>query len=195
MSTVKLSEYAKMNSVTWRTAFRWYQDGKINGARKTPGGSIVVDLDDEDDTVLSTVTYARVSNSSRRKTDLEYQSERLKRYCLNNGWTIDNEYKEVGSGLNDNRKKLLKILNSDIPLRVVIEHKDRLTRFGFNYIKTCVEKNGGIIVVVNTKETEKEELVEDFVSVITSFCARIYGRRRSERKKSEIMGVVNDNAD
>lgn len=191
--TVKLSEYASMNSVTWRTAFRWFQEGKIDGARKTPGGSIVVDIDDRgDEPELKTVTYARVSHSSRRKTDLEYQSQRLKEYCLNNGWKVDKEYKEVDSGLNDSRKKLMEIISYSHPIRVVVEHKDRLTRFGFPYIECAIKNNGGEIVVINTKEDEKDELMEDFVSIITSFCARIYGRRRSERKRTAIVEVIDD---
>lgn len=193
LKTIKLSEYAKMNSVTWRTAFRWFQEGKIDNARRTPGGSIVVDIEDTDNgNLITTVTYARVSNSSRRKTDLEYQSKRLREYCHQKGWEVQREYKEVGSGLNDSRKKLLKVISSPQPVRVVVEHKDRLTRFGFSYIECAVKNNGGEIVVINTKEGEKGELIEDFVSVITSFCARIYGKRRSERKRIEIMEVVNN---
>lgn len=78
------------------------------------------------------------------------------------------------------------------PLRVVVEHKDRLTRFGFPYIECAIKNNGGEIVVINTKEDEKDELMEDFVSIITSFCARIYGRRRSERKGTAIIEVIDD---
>lgn len=77
-------------------------------------------------------------------------------------------------------------------MRVVVEHKDRLTRFGFTYIECAVKNNGGEIVVINTKEDEKDELMEDFVSIITSFCARIYGKRRSERKRIAITEVIDD---
>jgi len=192
MPTIKLSEYAKRNSVTWRTAFRWYQEGKISTARKTPGGSIVVDLPDEDKDDLITVTYARVSNSDRRNTDLVYQSERLQKYCQQNHWAIDTNYKEVGSGLNDQRKQLLSMLKRPENLRIVVEHKDRLTRFGFNYLEALLNKHGSEIVVINETENDEEDLIQDLVSIVTSFCARIYGRRRAERKQIEILRVVQD---
>ena len=192
MPTIKLSEYAKRNSVTWRTAFRWYQEGKISTARKTPGGSIVVDLPDEDKDDLITVTYARVSNSARRNTDLVYQSERLQKYCQQNHWAIDTNYKEVGSGLNDQRKQLLSMLKRPENLRIVVEHKDRLTRFGFNYLEALLNKHGSEIVVINETENDEEDLIQDLVSIVTSFCARIYGRRRAERKQIEILRVVQD---
>lgn len=65
-----------------------------------------------------------------------------------------------------------------------MEHKDRLSRFGFNYIKLLFH---GEIVVINETEEKESELVEDLVSIITSFCARIYGNRRSKRKTEKII--------
>ena len=78
----------------------------------------------------------------------------------------------------------MKILTDKKATRLVVEHKDRLTRFGFNYIKTLFSECE--IVVVNEVES-KEDLFEDFVSLVTSFCARIYGRRRSRRKTEELI--------
>ena len=190
MSTIKLSEYAKMNAVTWRTAFSWFQEGKIPSARKTPGGSIVVDVED-DQSPLQTITYARVSNSGRKNTDLVRQHERLLQFCQSQGWEVSKSFKEVSSGLNDNRRELNKILDSPRNIRLVIEHKDRLTRFGFHYIERLLKTHGSEIVVINQKEDE-EDLVEDLVSIITSFCARIYGRRRAERKVVAITEVLNN---
>lgn len=180
---MKLSEYAKRNDVTWRTAYRWYQEGKIPGAHKTPGGSIVVPDDEKESAQGKTVIYARVSNSSRRKTDLEYQAQRLVHFCIAHGWTVDEVIKEVGSGLNDKRPKLLSLLLDEEPIsRIVVEHKDRITRFGFSYIEALTQNRGCEIVVVNKADDDKEELIEDFTSIITSFCARIYGQRRGKRK-------------
>lgn len=102
------------------------------------------------------------------------------------------ENKEVGSGLSDSRKMLTSIISNPSPLRVVVEYKDRLTRFGFRYIEFAIKNNGGEIIVINTKKNDKEELMEDFVSIITSFCARIYGKRRSERKNLAIKEVIDD---
>lgn len=188
---MKLSEYAKQNNVTWRTAYRWFQEGKIPGAEYTPGGSIIVkDVKDMDDTGIN-VIYARVSNSSRRKTDLEYQAQRLVDFTTANGWTVDKVVKEVGSGLNDNRKLLNGLFQSDEKIdRIIVEHKDRLTRFGYKYIEMLAEKQGTEIVVVNKSTEDKDDLVEDLVSIITSFCARIYGQRRSKRKTEEMTEIL-----
>jgi predicted site-specific integrase-resolvase len=113
---------------------------------------------------------------------LEAQAERLALFCAAKGWQIREDIREVGSGLNDLRPKLLKLLKEGRVTRLVVEHKDRLARFGVSYIEECVAKFGGEIFVVNEAAGHKEDLVQDFVSVITSFCAKIYGQRRSKRK-------------
>ena len=68
-----------------------------------------------------------------------------------------------------------------------MEHKDRLTRFVFNYIETLLKNRGGEIVVINQVTSDKEDLIQDFISVITSFCARIYGQRRSKRSTEKLI--------
>ncbi len=70
---------------------------------------------------------------------------------------------------------------------IVVEHKDRLTRFGFNYIKILLDKSGKTVEVVNEAEDGKQDLMQDFVSIITSFCARLYGLRRSKRKTEQLI--------
>ena len=70
---------------------------------------------------------------------------------------------------------------------IVVEHKDRLTRFGFNYIEQLLNNEDRKIEVVNIEENSKEDLIQDFVSVITSFCARVYGLRRSKRKTEKLI--------
>lgn len=100
---------------------------------------------------------------------------------------INYEVSEVGSGLNDNRKKLLKLLEDPQVTTIIVEHKDRLTRFGFNYIETLLKNRGGEIVVINQVTSDKEDLIQDFISVITSFCARIYGQRRSKRSTEKLI--------
>ena len=180
---MKLSEYAKKNSISYRTAWRHYKLGLIPNAKQLSTGTIVV----EDDTNISakeyTIIYARVSSSENR-INLDSQAKRLEQFCLAKGWIINEIVKECASGLNDNRPKLMKILTEKKATRLVVEHKDRLTRFGFNYIKVLYPECE--IVIVNEVES-KEDLFEDFVSLVTSFCARIYGRRRSKRKTEELI--------
>ena len=186
-----LSAYAKNLGIGYRTAWNHFKAGKIKGAYKLESGTIIVPDDVIEDT-LSTVIYSRVS-SSQNKDNLETQADRLGKWATLNGYIISDVVKEVGSGLNDKRKKLLKLLNDKTVGYIIIEHKDRLTRFGFNYIESLLKNRGGGIIVVNTVDSDKEDLVQDFISVITSFCARIYGQRRSKRKTEKLLEDLKTN--
>lgn len=182
---IKLTEYAKKMGVHRRTAWLWFKNGRIPNARQTPTGLILIDVPDDNkqEAREKTVVYCRVS-SSMNKGNLETQAKRVSDYCAAKGWTVSAVIKEVGSGLNDSRKLLTKVLSDKLVKRIVVEHKDRLTRFGFNYIKTLFS---GEIVVINEAEGDKEDLMSDFVSVITSFCARIYGLRRNRRRTEKLL--------
>jgi predicted site-specific integrase-resolvase len=143
---MRLPEYAEKMGVAQLTARRWFHAGQIPGAYQLPTGTIIVP-DPEPPTKKETkglnIIYARVSNNSRRHTDLEYQAQRLVEYAMANGYTIDRVIKEVGSGLNDKRKQLDSLLRSDANIkRIIIEHRDRLTRFGMNYLEILAEKQG-----------------------------------------------------
>ncbi|MCL0064268.1 IS607 family transposase, partial [Dehalococcoidia bacterium] len=133
--------------------------------------------------------YARVS-SAENKNNLDSQAERLREYCIAKGYRIHKVIKEVGSGVNDNRRKLNALLNDDNYALIVVEHKARLTRFGFNYIRLLLQKTGKDIEVVNEADDDKQDLMQDFISIITSFCARIYGLRRSKRKAEKIIAEL-----
>jgi predicted site-specific integrase-resolvase len=138
---------------------------------------------------MNIVTYARVS-SSENKANLETQSQRLIDFCNANGWKTHENITEIGSGLNDNRSKLNKILELGTPTKLVVEHKDRLTRFGFKYLEILCKHIGCEIVVINEAINDKEDLIQDFISVITSFCARIYGQRRTKRNTEKLIAEL-----
>jgi len=137
--------------------------------------------------------YARVS-SNENKTNLESQADRLKEFAIAKGYTITHIVKEVGSGVNDNRKKLLKLLQKSDYGILLVEHKDRLTRFGFAYIKTLLEDKGVRVEVVNEAEDETSDLMKDLISIIYSFSARMYGLRRSKRKTEKIIKCLQEEA-
>lgn len=183
---MKLSEYAKRNSISYQTAWHHFKDGLIPNARQLPSGTVVVDEVVENNKDEYVIVYARVS-SSENKSNLNTQAERLCQYCTANGWTVNEVVKECASGLNDNRTKLSKILSERKATKLVIEHKDRLTRFGFNYIKLLL--NDCDIIVVNECETD-QDLFEDFVSLVTSFCARIYGKKITKRKTEQLIQAL-----
>lgn len=186
-----LSDYSKKLGISYRTAWNHFKAGKIKGAYKLESGTIIVP-DVEKGKNLKTIVYSRVS-SSENKPNLETQAERLSQWATLNGYTISDVIKEVGSGLNDNRKKLLRVLSDETVGFIIVEHKDRLTRFGFNYIETLLKNRGGSVIVVNQVDNDKEDLIQDFISVITSFCARIYGQRRSKRKTEKLLENLETN--
>ena len=142
--------------------------------------------EDAPDRPVKVVCYARVS-SSQNKDNLERQADRIVKYANASGFSVSNVIKETGSGLNDNRPKLTKLLTDIEVTHIIVEHKDRLTRFGFNYIKNWMASRQCKIIIINKVETDKEDLMQDFVSLVTSFVARLYGLRRSKRKTEQLI--------
>jgi len=190
---IKLSEYAKKNRLTYRGAYNHWQSGILKG-KQLATGTILVEEDEEiiqPNSNMRIATYARVS-SPENKNNLEKQSERLRNYASIRGYKIIKEVKEVGSGLNDERKKLYDILTDNSIDIILVEHKDRIARFGLNYISALLEKQNRKIEIINEANNGEEGLMEDFVSIITSFCARLYGKRRSKRKTEQIIKDLND---
>ena len=191
MKIIKLSEYAKLHSVTYRTAWNWYKAGKIRDAFKDEYGNILVKIKEETPIENRVAIYARVSSNENKK-NLEAQADRLKQYAIAKGYQIAYVVKEVGSGVNDNRKKLLSLLQKDDYGILLVEHKDRLTRFGFNYIKSLLEKEKKRIEVVNEAEDNKSDLMQDLISILYSFSARLYGLKRSKRKTEKIIRCLKE---
>jgi len=191
---MKLSDYAKKLGIGYRAAWDLYKNGHLQGFQ-LPTGTIIITQEDNITFPHSSpkvVTYARVS-SSENKDNLEKQSERLKNYCSAKGYVIYKEVKEIGSGVNDNRKQLNQLFSDNNYTILIVEHKDRLTRFGFNYIDILMQQLNKKIEVINEAENGKEDIVQDFVSIITSFCAKIYGNRRCKRKTEKIIEELNNN--
>ena len=184
---MKLSQYAKVHNVTYRTAWNRYKLGKIANARVDGTGHVVID-DSRSDAPEKTAVYARVS-SSENKPNLWSQSKRVQEFCAAKGWVVSMVVEECGSGLNDSRAKLLKLITDPTVTRIVVEHKDRLTRFGFNYIAALWK---GEVVVINEVAEDEKDLMQDFVSLVTSFTARLYGRRRSKRNTEKLIKELRD---
>jgi putative resolvase len=187
---MKLSAWAKLNSLQYKSAHRLFQRGLVPGARQLPSGTIVVD-EEKPARKEHTVVYARVS-SSENKSNLDAQADRVSAFCAAKGWVVRDVIKECASGLNDQRPKLLALLTSGEPTRIVVEHKDRLTRFGFEYIRSLFT---GEIVIVNEVVEDESDLMQDFVSLVTSFCARLYGRRRSRRRTEALIKELSEQND
>src|SRR5260221_4876600 len=189
---MKLSDWARKNGLTYQTAFNLFKANKLPcKVLQLETGTILVEenisINSKD---LKTYIYVRVS-STNKKDDLERQAKRCEEFCFNNGWTVEHIVKEVASGMNDNRKKLLKLLDKN-PKRVVVEHKDRLTRFGFNYFNHVLPMLGYEVVVINKDTEEENDLMKDLIAVITSFCCRLYGLRKGNNKINKIKEIIKE---
>jgi len=185
---MKLSQYAKQAGISYKTAWRWYKAGTLD-AYQTPTGMVIVrDPQMERIGTGRIALYARVS-SADQKSDLERQVQRLRDYAAARGYQVAKEVTEIASGLNESRPKFLKLLADATIGTIIVEHKDRSTRFGWNYITTLMEAQGRRMEAVFPDET-KDDLVNDFVSIITSMAARMYGRRGSRRKAERIKQCV-----
>jgi predicted site-specific integrase-resolvase len=184
-----LKDYAKEKGIKYRAAWNRYKAGKIEGAFQDEMGNILIDENRHKPHYV--VCYCRVS-SSQNKDNLEKQAERLTAYCAAKGYKVDQLVKECASGLNDKRPKLMKILENPDVTRIVVEHHDRLTRFGFNYLERWMAAKGCEIEVINPAANDKEDLMKDFVSLVTSFTARLYGLRRSKRKTEQLIQQLNN---
>ena len=182
---MKLSEWAKRNGISYKTAWRWIKQGRFPVPyEQTPSGTILVrDTHDEDGIVA---IYARVS-SSDQKGDLDRQIARLLEYANRQGWAVAQTVGEVGSDLNGHCPKLLKLLADPRVKTIVVEHRDRLMRFGFEYVEAALRAQGRRIAVVDSGEV-KDDLVQDMIEVLTSFCARLYGRRSAKNKAKKDAG-------
>jgi predicted site-specific integrase-resolvase len=182
---MKLSTYAKQLGISYQTAWRLFKDGKLN-AYQLPTGTVIVREEESQGSEQSVAIYCRVS-SSENKGNLESQKKRLLDYCAAKGYKVSRVITEVGSGINDTRKQWLSLLQDRMVRIIVVEHKDRFTRFGFTGYKTLLNADGRDIEVVNEAENGKEDLLQDLVSIITSFCTRLYGQRRCKRKTEKII--------
>jgi putative resolvase len=189
---MKLSAYARQVGVSYRTAFRWFKSGMIQG-HQMDTGTILITEPLETPTAPGYPTkvaiYTRVS-AAENKEDLDGQAKRLQDYCAAKGYPVALVVKEIGSGVNDTRPKLMKLLTDPSVTRIVVEHKDRLTCFGFNYIEQLLKLQDRSIEVINLAENGKEDLAQDFVSIVTSFCARLYGQRGSKRRTERIIAEL-----
>ncbi len=151
-----------------------------------PTGTILVK---EPETAPQAVAlYARVA-SADQKADLDRQIARLAAYASQQGWAVTKVVSEIGSGMNGHRPKLLGVLSDPKLTTIVVEHRDRLMRFGFEYVEAALAAQGRRIVVVEPGEV-KDDLVQDMIEVLTSFCARLSGRRSARNRAERALEAV-----
>lgn len=180
---MKLSEYARLHDIQYRSAWNRFKAGRIPGAYKDEMGTIIVPDESKGFSLKDAAIYARVSDPAKRRNQLPAQQKRVEEWAVANGYHIVASVAEVGSGVNDRRRKLAALLRREDWGTLIVEHKDRLTRFGFNWFTLFAETRGRRILVVNEASDDTADLVQDLIAIIYSFSARLYGKRRSERAK------------
>lgn len=194
---VNLAEWAEKNGIARVTAYRWFRDGKLPVPARKVGGLILVDDVGDDHRVdrVETVVYARVSSADQRD-DLDRQVGRVTAWATSQDLVVDRVVTEVGSALNGHRRKFLGLLRDPSVGRIVVEHRDRFCRFGSEYVEAALAAQGRELVVVDPAEVD-DDLVRDMTELLTSMCARLYGKRAANNRARRAMesAAVGDEVD
>jgi len=191
----KPKEFASMLGVSVITLQRWDNEGNLVAYRNPKGRRYYTATQyreyigiQEENKVGKTVIYARVSNQNQKK-ELENQIEFLRTFANAKGWIVDDILKDIGSGQNYKRKnwnELLDLVQKREIKTIIISHKDRFARFGYEWFEGFLQKCGVEMVVVNNETlSPQEELVQDLISIIHVFSCRIDGLRKYKKKLKE----------
>ena len=210
------AESCAMLGVTRWTLDKWEKAGELESVR-TKGGHrryrqsdinrIMGVESNTSDNVGAVVAYLRVSSHDQKaKGDLDRQKARVLEHCLKKKYNVEYVFSEVGSGMNDNRSKLKRIFHlvrSHLITRVIVEHKDILTRFNYSFLESFFSSHGVTIECLEEilpksyvdeaprSSRRVAELVEDVIALMASMSAKIYGRSAANRKKKGHLSVVN----
>jgi putative resolvase len=191
----RVKEFAERIRKSPDTLRRWDKEGKLP-AKRSAGGHRYYDESDVRKALgieiplsdKKTIVYCRVSSRSQLP-DLKSQVESMRTYCLGAGIAVNQWLEEIGGGMNFKRKLFLEIIDrierGEIA-KLIIAHKDRLVRFGFDFFEIFAQKHGCEIVVVNQEQlSPQEEMVQDLMAIVHCFSSRLYGLRTYKAKIKE----------
>ena len=151
-----------------------------------PTGTVIVHA--EAPKATGVALYARVS-SADQKNDLDRQLARLTEFAVANKLPVVDVVKEVGSGMNGHRRGLLRLLRDPKAQTIIVEHRDRLMRFGFEYVESTLAAQGRSVMVIEPEEMT-DDIVRDLHEVIVSMCARLYGKRSAKNRAKKAMDAL-----
>lgn len=178
---MKLSDWARANGIHPKTALRWHERGVLPvPTRRVGPRTILVEAPAQSGAGRGAALYARVASHDQRD-DLQRQMGRLTEWAAGQGLVVTQAVTEVGSGMNGSRPQLRRLLADASVGCIVVEHRDRLARLGSEYIEAALVGAGRRLVVVDAAEVE-DDLVRDLTEVLTSLCARLYGRRSARTR-------------
>nr|WTB28766.1 IS607 family transposase [Streptomyces sp. NBC_00830] len=185
---MKLSEWAARNGVHYQTAWTWAKEGRMPvPVIQTPSGTWLV-TEPAPQAAGRVVAYCRVS-SGDQEADLERQVARTVQGATGQGLTVADVVTEIGSGLNGRRRKLHRLLADPGVGTIVIEHRDRLARFGVEHLEAALSATGRRLVVLDSAESA-DDLVRDITEVLTLMCARLYGPRSAKNRAAQAVAVA-----
>lgn len=179
-----------MQGVHPQTAYRWFREGTLPvPAVRVNSRSVLVSPDSPSgESLVAFGLYARVS-SHDQKADLDRQVARLSGWAAQAGGQVVRVEAEVGSGMNGSRSKVRRLLADPKVTVVVVEHRDRLGRMNTELVEAALSAHGRRLVVLDSGEVT-DDLVRDMVEVLTSFCARLYGRRSARNRALKAVGCA-----
>lgn len=184
---MKLSQWAKQQGISYSTAWRMWRTGRLPvPVEQLATGTLIVHPPAAPSGGVA--LYARVS-SADQKDDLDRQLARLTEFAVANQMPIIDAVKEIGSGMNGHRRGLLRLLREPKANIILVEHRDRLMRFGFDYIESALAAQGRSIRVMNETEVA-DDIVRDLHEVIVSLCARLYGKRSARHRAKKAMDAL-----
>ncbi|MGW6396356.1 IS607 family transposase [Streptomyces sp. NPDC055103] len=185
---MRLSDWARLQGVHYQTAWKWAREGKMPvPVMKTPTGRYLV-LAGGDRTAGDVALYACVA-SADQKLDLDRQVARLTEWATGNKLAVARVVCEVGSDLKGARPKLKRLLADPDVSAIVVERRDRLARFGVEYIEAALSAQGRTVRVVDEGERQ-DDLVRDMADALTAFCVRLYGRRTARDRVKKALAAA-----
>lgn len=194
---MRVREWARREGFNEQTVWQWCRENRmpVPFERMNTGTIIIHDPKYESQPVTPTasgrtVCYARVG-SSDQKADLARQADRLKAFAVGMGVEHPEIVTEMGSGVNGNRRKLNRLLADPTVGTLIVEHRDRLARMNMGLVESALKAQGRRVVVVDDTELD-DDLVRDVTEVLTSFCARLYGRRAAEHRAEKALEAMRD---
>jgi len=185
---VNLKEWAARNGVGYATARRWFAEGMLPVPARRVGGLILVMDESEPAPAGTTVVYARVS-SADRKADLDRQVARVTAWATSQGLPVGRVVTETGPALNGHRRKFLALLRDPSVTVIAVEHRDRFARFGAEYVEAALSAQGRRLLVADPAGVDGD-LVRDVTEILTSLCARLYGRRAAANRAARAVSAL-----
>ena len=182
---MRVREWAELEGFNPQTVWKWCREDRmpVPFTRTSVGTVIINDPKYEsqaENSVGVVACYGRASSSDQRE-DLTRQMDRLKAFAINLSCQDPKMVAEVGSGMNENWTKLNRLLADPKVSTIIVERRDRLARLNFTLIESALKAGGRRLIVVDNNEID-DDLVRDMAEVLSSFCARLYGRRLSRNK-------------